>query len=198
LLAAPDQRDALSRRDHLLLNVAVQTGLRISEPTGLDCADLTVGVGAHLRCTGKGRKARTTPLTQPTADPLRRWIDHRHAAPEDPLFATRSGGRLSPDAIADLLAKHVAVAVRHCPSLAEKNITPRTLRHTCAMNLLEAGVDPNSITLWLGHASPKSTQPYLHADLQLKERTLAQAAPSGTGSRRYRPSDSLLAFLEAL
>jgi site-specific recombinase XerD len=198
LLAAPDQKTALGRRDHLLLTVAVQTGLRISELIGLDCADFTVGVGAHLRCTGKGRKDRTTPLTQPTAEALRRWVAHRRAALTDPLFATRSGGRLSPDAVADLLAKHVTVAARHCPSLTAKNVTPHTLRHTCAMNLLHAGVDPNSIALWLGHASPRSTQPYLHADLQLKERTLAQAAPPGTGSRRYQPGDSLLAFLEAL
>ena len=198
LLTAPDQKTPLGRRDHLLLTVAVQTGLRISELIGLDCADLVVGVGAHLRCTGKGRKARTTPLTQPTADALRRWIDHRAAAPTDPLFTTRTGGRLSPDAIADLLAKHVAVAARHCPSLATKNVTPHTLRHTCAMNLLHAGIDPNSIALWLGHTSPRSTQPYLHADLQLKEHALAQAAPPGTGSRRYQPKDSLLAFLEAL
>jgi integrase/recombinase XerD len=198
LLTAPDQNESLGRRDHLLLTVGVQTGLRISELIGLDCGDLTVGVGAHLRCTGKGRKTRTTPLTQPTADALRRWIAHRRAAPSDPLFLTRSGGRLSPDAVADLLAKHVAVATRHCPTLAAKNVTPHTLRHTCAMNLLHAGIDPNSIALWLGHASPRSTQPYLHADLQLKEQTLAQAAPPGTGSRRYQPTDSLLAFLEAL
>lgn len=198
LLTAVDQRTALGRRDHLLLTVAVQTGLRISELIGLDCTDLSVGVGAHLRCTGKGRKSRTTPLTAATADALRRWVDHRHAAPDNPLFPTRSGGRLSPDAVADLLAKHVAVAARRCPTLTGKNVTPHTLRHTCAMNLLHAGIDPNSIALWLGHASPQSTQPYLHADLQLKERTLAQAAPPATGSRRYQPTDSLLAFLEAL
>jgi site-specific recombinase XerD len=198
LLTAVDQRTALGRRDHLLLTVAVQTGLRISELIGLDCTDLSVGVGAHLRCTGKGRKSRTTPLTAATADALRRWVDHRHAAPDNPLFPTRSGGRLSPDAVADLLAKHVAVAARRCPTLTGKNVTPHTLRHTCAMNLLHAGIDPNSIALWLGHASPQSTQPYLHADLQLKERTLAQAAPPATSSRRYQPTDSLLAFLEAL
>jgi integrase len=198
LLTAPNQRDPLGRRDHLLLSVAVQTGLRISELIGLDCADLTVGIGAHLHCTGKGRKARTTPLTAPTADALRRWVEHRQAAPTDPLFPNRAGGRLSPDAIADLLAKHVTVAARRCPSLTDKNVTPHTLRHTCAMNLLHAGIDPNSIALWLGHASPRSTQPYLHADLQLKERTPAQAAPPGIGSRRYQPTDSLLAFLQAL
>jgi integrase/recombinase XerD len=198
VLNAPDQNTALGRRDHLLLTVAVQTGLRVSELTGLDCADLTVGTGANLRCTGKGRKTRTTPLTQATAEALRRWVAHRNPAPADPLFPTRSGGRLSPDAVADLVTKHVAAAARVCPTLAVKNVTPHTLRHTCAMNLLQAGIDPNSIALWLGHASPRSTQPYLHADLQLKEQTLAYAAPPGTSSRRYQPTDSLLAFLEAL
>lgn len=198
LLAAPDTASVLGRRDQLLLTVGVQTGLRISELISLDCGDITYGVGAHVTCTGKGRKTRITPLTQPTAGTLRRWVEHRHAAPTDPLFSTRSGGRLSPDAIADLLDKHVAVATRRCPSLADKNVTPHTLRHTCAMNLLHAGIDPSSIALWLGHASPRSTQPYLHADLELKQRTLDRAAPPGTSSHRYRPADSLLAFLEAL
>lgn len=198
LLATPDPSTALGRRDQLLLTLAVQTGLRISELISLNCSDLNYGVGAHVTCTGKGRKTRITPLTPPTAKALARWVEHRGASPTDPLFCNRTGGRLSPDAIADLLDKHVAAATRHCPSLADKNVTPHTLRHTCAMNLLHAGIDPSSIALWLGHASPRSTVPYLHADLELKQRTLQRAAPPGTPARRYQPSDSLLAYLEAL
>ena len=198
LLAAPDQASVLGRRDHLLLAVAIQTGLRVSELTGLTCADLVLGVGAHLRCTGKGRRQRATPLTKPTAKLLAHWLHDRRAAPADPLFPARTGGRLSNDAVADLLAKHVAVAASTSPSLAGKRVTPHTLRHSCAMNLLQAGVDTSSIALWLGHANITSTQAYLHADLTIKEKALARAAPLATAGRRYRPPDRLLAFLEAL
>jgi integrase/recombinase XerD len=136
LLAAPDPTSALGHRDQLLLTVAVQTGLRISELISLDCSNITIGVGAHVTCTGKGRKSRITPLTAPTAKALHGWVEHRQAAATDPLFCNRTGGRLSPDAIADLLAKYVEIATRRCPSMAAKNVTPHTLRHTCAMNLL--------------------------------------------------------------
>lgn len=125
LLAVPDQSTPLGRRDHLLLLVAMQTGLRVSELTSLTCADAELAVGAHLRCTGKGRKQRATPLTRPTARLLQRWITDRHAAPADPLFPNRIGGRLSRDAVADLLAKYVPVAARTCPTLASKK-APRT------------------------------------------------------------------------
>ncbi|MBF8194714.1 tyrosine-type recombinase/integrase, partial [Nonomuraea sp. K274] len=198
LLAVPDQSTPLGRRDHLLLLVALQTGLRVSELTSLICADAEPGAGAHLRCTGKGRKQRVTPLTRPTARLLHRWMTDRHAAPTDPLFPNRTGGRLSRDAVADLLAKYVPVAARTCTTLASKNVTPHTLRHTAAMALLHAGVDTSTIALWLGHTSTKATDIYLHADLATKEKALARTAPPGLGARRYRPGDSLLAFLENL
>jgi integrase/recombinase XerD len=198
LLAVPDQSTPLGRRDHLLLLVAMQSGLRVSELTALTCADAELGTGAHLRCTGKGRKQRCTPLTKPTARLLQRWITARHAAPGDPLFPNRVGGHLSRDAVADLLHKHLAAAASRCPTLAGKNVTPHTLRHTAAMALLTAGVDTSTIALWLGHASTKATDVYLHADLAMKERALARTAPRDTTTRRYRPTDSLLTFLENL
>jgi integrase/recombinase XerD len=198
LLAAPDRATRLGRRDHLLLLTAVQSGLRVSELASLTCADATLGTGAHLRCTGKGRKQRCTPLIKPTAQLLRQWITQRAAQPADPLFPSRSGGHLSRDAIADLLAKHAAAATQACPSLAGKNITPHTLRHTAAMELLSAGVDTSTIALWLGHASTHSTDIYLHADLKLKEQALARTDPSYQPPGRYQPGDSLLAFLENL
>jgi integrase/recombinase XerD len=198
LLAVPDRSTPLGRRDHLLLLVAMQTGLRVSELTSLTCADVELAAGAHLRCTGKGRKQRVTPLTRPTARLLRRWIDDRHAAPADPLFPNRAGGHLSRDAVADLLDKYVPIAASSCPTLATKNVTPHTLRHTAAMALLHAGVDTSTIALWLGHASTKATDVYLHADLAIKEKALARTAPPGVGTRRYRPGDRLLAFLENL
>jgi integrase/recombinase XerD len=198
LLAAPDRADPFGRRDYLLLAFAIHTGLRVSELTAVRCGDIAFGVGAHVRCMGKGRRERCTPITKQLARLIADWIRDRHAAPEDPLFATRAGGPLAPDTVADLLDKHATVAAKDCASLRGKHITPHTLRHTCAMNLLHAGVDTSSIALWLGHATSRSTQPYLHADMKLKERALALVAPSVTAGPRYRPPDRLLAFLEEL
>lgn len=198
LLAAPDQTSPTGRRDHLLLAVAVQTGLRVSELTGLRISDVTFGVGAHLRCTGKGRRERVTPLGRPTARHLAEWVLQRRAAPTEPLFPARTGGHLSTDAVARLVSKHVAAASVSCPSLSAKTISPHTLRHTCAMNLLQAGIDTSSIALWLGHANTRSTQAYLHADMTMKEAALARTAPPDAIGHRYQPSDELLAFLEGL
>lgn len=198
LLSTPDQSTPLGRRDHLLLLVAAQTGLRVSELTSLNCADTELGAGAHLRCTGKGRKQRCTPLTRPTARLLHRWLTDRHATPFEPLFPNRTGGHLSRDAVADLLSKHVTAAAETCPTLKSKNVTPHTLRHTAAMALLHAGVDTSTIALWLGHASTKATDVYLHADLALKEKALARTTPHDQNTKRYRPPDTLLAFLENL
>jgi integrase/recombinase XerD len=198
LLASPDRGSWLSRRDHALLLAAVQTGLRVSELTGLTRGDVTLGVGANLRCTGKGRKERRTPLTRTTARIIADWLRERDGQPGDPLFPARTGGRLSTDAVADLLARHAATAARRCPSLGRKNVTPHTLRHTAAMNLLHAGVDTSTIALWLGHAGIKATQVYLHADLALKEAALARTSPLAARRARYQPPDHLLAFLEGL
>lgn len=198
LLAAPDPTSWIGRRDHALLLVAVQTGLRISELTGLVCGDLHLGVGAHVRCRGKGRKDRATPLTSHTVDVVHAWLQERAGKPTEPLFPSRRGGPLSPDAVERLTAKHTATAAAHCPSIASKHVTPHVLRHTAAMQLLQNGVDISVIALWLGHESIQTTQIYLHADLALKERALARIAPPNTTPGRYRPPDPLLAFLEDL
>jgi integrase/recombinase XerD len=198
LLGAPDRSSWAGRRDYSFIALALQAGLRVSELTGLCRGDIELSVGANVHCTGKGRRERRTPLTAGTVRVLRAWLAERPGPSSAPLFPTRAGGRLSTDAVADLLAKYVALATRNCPSLASKRVSPHTLRHTCAMQLLEAGVDPTTIALWLGHASPRSTQPYLHADLAMKERALALIAPLDVGATRYRPPDPLLAFLKAL
>lgn len=199
LLAAPDQRTPLGRRDHLLLLAAVQTGLRVSELTSLTCADAHLDTGPHLRCTGKGRKERVTPLTRPTARLLRMWITDRNAGPADPLFPSRAGGHLSRDAVADLLDRHLPAARQACPSLEGKHVTPHTLRHSAAMALRHAGIDQSTIALWLGHATTRSTDIYMHADLAIKERALEKTTPAEAGKPgRYKPDDSLLAFLESL
>lgn len=198
LLGAPDTTTSLGQRDQLLLLVGIQTGLRVSELTGLTWADVSFGPGAHVHTRGKGRRDRNTPLLSATAARLATWKRRRGAAPADPVFATRVGNRLSTDAVADLVDKYVAVASGHCPSLEHKIVTPHTLRHTCAMNLLHQGVDVATIALWLGHSSTKSTDVYIHADLRLKEQALARMAPTSVARDRYRPPDKLLAWLEAL
>jgi site-specific recombinase XerD len=198
LLAAPDQHTWFGRRDHALLLVAVQTGLRLSELTGLQRDDAVLGTGAHVRCVGKGRKERCTPLTKTTVAVLKAWVSEptRHGAAA--LFPSAGGGRLSPDSVADLLAKHVALACESCPSLRKKHVTPHVLRHSMAMGLLQAGVDRAVIALWLGHESVETTQIYLEANLAMKEEILAKTVPPGGKPGRYRPGDKLLAFLKNL
>jgi integrase/recombinase XerD len=198
LLAAPDRSTWIGRRDHVLLAVALRTGLRLSELTGLRRQDVHLGTGAHLKCLGKGRKRRDTPLDKPTAKLLRAWMHEQGGDPEDPLFPSRRSARLSPDAVQRLVAKHVATARGNYPALAAKRITAHTLRHSCAMDLLTNGLDVAVLALWLGHEKLESVNAYLHADLSLKERALARRPPLNAKPGRYRPDDTLLAFLEAL
>jgi integrase/recombinase XerD len=198
LLAAPDRSTWLGRRDHALLVLAIQTGLRVSELTSLTIADLHLGDSPHVKCVGKGRKQRVTPLTSQTVAVLRAWLRERSGAANDPVFPTRQGRALSVDAVQWRLTKHVTTAAPGCPSLSGKHVSPHVLRHTCAVNLLHAGVDIATIALWLGHSDIRATQTYLHADLSLKERALARTSPPDTAPGRYRPSDTLLAFLEQL
>ena len=198
LLAAPDRTTWTGRRDHTLLALAVQTGLRASELTSLRCVDLHLSRGAYVNCLGKGRKQRITPLTRPVIAALRTWLAERKDIRDAPVFPTRTGQPLSRDALAQRLAKHVATAAHACPALREKTVTPHTLRHTAAMRLLHAGVDTTVIALWLGHEHVDTTSIYIHADLALKERALARTTPTSVHAGRYRPTDSLLAFLEGL
>ena len=198
LLAAPDQARWIGRRDHALMTLTIQTGLRVSELITLRCQDAHLARAPHIQATGKGRKQRITPLTKQTITIMRAWTRERDGRPHDPLFATSTGRPLTRDALERRLAKHAATATATCPSLAAKTITPHVLRHTAAMRLLHAGVDITVIALWLGHESTQTTQIYLHADLALKEQALARTKPADTKPGRYRPPDALLAFLEAL
>jgi site-specific recombinase XerD len=198
LLAVPNLANWIGRRDRTLLLVAVQTGLRVSELTGLNCQDVVLGTGAHVRCLGKGRKQRCTPLRPETATMLESWLRERHGLPEDPVFPSMRGGKLSRDAIERLITKYTDIAKQTCPSLKRKNVTPHLLRHSAAMDLLHHGVDRSVIALWLGHESVETTQMYLHADMRLKEKALSRTTPLGVKPGRYQPDDRLLAFLESL
>jgi site-specific recombinase XerD len=198
LLAAPDRSTWTGRRDYTLVALAMQTGLRISELLGLNCGDVVIGVGAHVRCEGKGRKQRSVPLTELVRSILEAWLNERGGLRSDPVFTTRSGRRLSADAVQRRMTLHAETAAAQCPSLQGKHLSPHVLRHTSAMSLLHAGVDTTVIALWLGHADVRSTNAYLHADLAIKERALAQLTPTSPESGRYRPPDRLLTFLEGL
>ena len=198
LLAACDLSRWEGRRDRALLLVALQTGLRVSELTGLNCGDVTLGTGASVRCLGKGRKHRAVPLTTPTQAVLRAWMTERAGLPGQPLFPARTGRRLSTDAVQRLVHLHAAAAALSCPSIRPDKLHPHILRHSCAMTLLHAGVDTAVIALWLGHADIRSTNAYLHADMAIKQRALDLTTPASAPPGRYRPADPLLAFLESL
>ena len=198
LLAAPDRATWVGRRDRALLVVAVQTGLRVSELISLRREHVVLGTGAHLRCEGKGRKERCTPLRQEAVGVLAQWLRERPAEPATPVFPSSRGGPLSRDAVERLVGRHRDTAAEPCPSLRRKRVTPHVLRHTAAMQLLRHGVDRSVIALWLGHESVETTQMYLHADLRLKEEALEKVKPLDVKPGRFRPDDELLAFLESL
>ena len=198
LLKAPSTTTWLGRRDRALLQVAIQTGLRNSELTKLRREDVKLGTGAHVRCLGKGRKARCTPLRSDVVADLSEWLAQRPPDPKTPVFPTATGNPMSSDALQRMVARHIKTAKRTCPTLEGKRVTPHTLRHTTAMNLLHRGVDITVIALWLGHESIETTQIYIHADMKLKEKALARTTKSNLPPTRYRAPDRLLAFLESL
>ncbi len=199
LLAAPDPGTWTGRRDHALLEVAVQTGLRVSELTSLRLSDVHLGTGPHVRCEGKGRKERCTPLSRQTVKMLREWLEERGGSPGGPLFPTRWGAPLSRSAVSRVVARHAAAAGASCPSLSSKRPTPHILRHSCAMSLLQAGCDLAVIALWLGHEQVGTTmRAYLHGDLSIKQRALDRTRPPDVQPGRYKPPDQLLAFLNSL
>jgi site-specific recombinase XerD len=198
LLAAPDVTTWVGRRDRTILLVAVHTGLRSSELRALRRCDVELGTGAHVRCTGKGRKMRGTPLRRDVAACVAAWLGERRGDDEDIVFPSSRRGPLSADALERLVARHVATAARTCPSLVGRSVTPHCLRHTKAMAMLREGATDTLIALWLGHESVETTHLYLHADMRLKEQALARATLSEQAPSRFNPDDELLAFLEGL
>jgi integrase/recombinase XerD len=198
LLAAPDLNTWCGRRDRGLILLAVQTGLRAAEILALRCQDVVLGSAAHVWCEGKGRKERCTPLRKDTIAVLRCWLKERQGKAPDPVFPTIRGTAMSHDALQNLLNKHVSIARRYCASLKEKRVTPHSLRHSLAMELLQNGVDRSVIALWLGHESAETTDIYLHADMNVKERALQKTGVSSAHGRRYRPDDHVMTFLQSL
>ena len=198
ILAEPDQRNWSGRRDRAIILLAAQTGLRVSELIGLKCQDVVLGNGAHVRCEGKGRKERCTPLHKESVMVMRSWLNERNCELPEPLFINARGGALSRDGVEYILAKHVNTAKQKCTSLRRKRVSPHVLRHTAAMDLMQHGVDQFVIALWLGHESVDTTQIYIHADLKMKEKILKKTSSFGIKGFRYRPNDRLLDFLQGL
>jgi site-specific recombinase XerD len=198
VLGVPDQTIWSGRRDRTLLLVALQTGLRVSELIGLRCQDVVLETGAHVRCMGKGRKTRCIPLRKEVIIALRLWLRERNGQPADAVFTNARGQALSRDGVQYILSQQVNKAREKCPSLKTKRVSPHVLRHSTAMNLLQHGVDRSVIAMWLGHESMETTQIYLHANLELKEKALAKTEPFRGQTGRYRPPDQLLAFLQSL
>jgi site-specific recombinase XerD len=198
LLSAPDRSTWTGRRDHAILIVALQTGLRASELINLRRCDIVIGAGAHIRCEGKGRKQRCTPLRRETLKVLDVWLKERAGTDSDPLFPTIRGTKLSRDALELMVQRHALSASKLRPSLIGKRVSPHVLRHSTAMELLHHGVDQSVIALWLGHESIETTQVYMHADMRLKEKALALIAAPSSKPGRYKPDDTLLTFLESL
>ena len=198
LLAAPDLQTWDGRRNRAFLMTAIQTGLRLSEMTGLRRRDIELGRGPHVRCLGKGRKERCTPVTPQTVNVLKEWLKEPVRGDLDLLFPNIHGGNMSADAVQHLVAKHTIAARLQCPTLNGKRVTPHVMRHTAAMELLQSGVEPTVIALWLGHESIKTTQIYLDANLALKEAALAKMMPIDAIPGRFRPADQLLQFLKNL
>ena len=195
LLKAPNINSWIGRRDHTLLATTIQTGLRVSELTGLTIDDLQLGTGAHVKCNGKGRKERCTPLSKQTVKLLKSWIKENNS---NILFPNIHGKRLSSDSVQYLISKYVRIAEKKCPSLKKKNISPHVLRHSTAMQLLQAGVDRSVIALWLGHEQVETTQIYLEADLEMKEKILKRVDPAKVQTGRFQAEDKLLSFLKGL
>ena len=198
LLQAPDQSTWVGRRDYVLLLLAVQTGMRSAELITLLYEDVRLGTGAHVRCHGKGRRDRCVPLRRDSIVALGAWIDEQSGKPSDPVFINQHGRPLKHDNLNYLVAQNMAAARTAAPTLQNKRITPHSLRHTCAMTLLQSGVDPATIALWLGHASVETTYIYLHANLKMKEKAMAKTTATSATMERYRPEDKVLAFLNSL
>jgi site-specific recombinase XerD len=198
VIEAPPQERWEGRRDRAMLTLTIQAGLRVSELIAVNCGDVTLGTGGCVHIEGKGRKQRAVPLTTEAKAILTGWLTERGGRAQDPLFPTRTGRGLSRDAVESRVATHVTTATKRCPTLTGKRVHPHVLRHSCAMSLLQAGVDSTVIALWLGHADVRSTQPYIHADITIKERALALVAPASVKPGRYTPGDDLLTYLDSL
>jgi len=198
VLDAPDRTTSSGQRDAVLLATLYNTGARVSEITALRRADVLLDRQASVLLHGKGRKERVVPLWPSTARQLRQWLARTTGDAQDPVFVGRNGRTLSRSGVRQRLDRAVQKASKRCESLVRRHISPHTIRHTTAMHLLQAGVDLTVIALILGHEDPSTTHRYLESDLALKEAALRRVAEPSSKASRFRPSNRILAFLDAL
>jgi len=198
ILKAPSPSTWSGQRDRVMFTVFYNTGARVSEICQLCVSDVDLEDSRSVKLHGKGRKERRIPLWKGTLSQVRQWLPRIDTKSTAPIFPNRKGGRMTRSGIEDRLEKAVAAALKICPSLKSKRVSPHVLRHTTAMHLLQSGVSESVIALWLGHESVTTTHRYVEADLAMKERALSRLQEPTSTAVRYKPADSLLSFLEAL
>lgn len=186
------------RRDHALFLFLYNTGARVSEAINARVKDVQSREFHSVELLGKGRKKRDIPLWKETSKTLRDWVKFAGLAQNDILFPNRFGTAMTRNAVQQRLRLCVQSATEACPSLRGRKISPHTLRHTTAMHLLQSGVSPPVIALWLGHENPATTHQYVEADLLMKEKALSRLQPPNQKNLRFKPSSSLMQFLDSL
>ncbi len=197
VLQAPNRQTAQGSRDHAVLLFLYNTGARADEAAHLTIGDVTGGSAPAVRLVGKGNKTRHCPLWPRTAAVLQGLAGGR--ATSEPVFRNRRGQPLTRFGIYQLVRRAVRTASRQLPALGQKRISPHTMRHTCAVHLLRAGVDINTIRAWLGHVSLDTTHVYAEVDLEMKAKALAACElPAETRVKRWRKEPNLMEFLRAL
>ncbi len=198
VIDAPDRSTWSGDRDAILFRTLYNTGARVSEIVGVRISDVLLDREMAVRLRGKGRKERNIPLWKSTAAELRAWLARIDGAPDSPVFPNRAGKQFSRSGVAKRLHLAVTAAAEKCPTLIGRRVSPHTLRHTTAMHMLQRGVDITVIALWLGHEDPATTHHYIEADLEMKEAALRRLGEPPSRTRRFRATDSLLAFLDTL
>jgi integrase/recombinase XerD len=202
ILAQPDRSSLSGCRDHALLLFLYNTGARVSEALGVRAEHLSLNTPRHVRLFGKGSKERICPLWRETASALQQLLKSRHAEPRDWLFCNHAGSRLSRDGVAYILKKYSLSAARVTPALRRRRVTPHMFRHSCAVALLQAGVDITVIRDYLGHASISTTSRYVSTNLQMKRNALEhfwqRSGLSPARARAWSPKPDLLAYLSSL
>lgn len=200
VIATVDHRSRSGARDHALLLLLYNTGARVSEALAIRASDLRLERPRQVRLLGKGRKERICPLWTETASALRRII--RTETGDALLFRNANGASLTRDGVAYLLGKYVRLAALQNPALRKRKVTPHVMRHSCAVALLQAGVDVSVIRDYLGHASVATTSRYITTNLQMKREVLdafwKRAGLEPSAPRKWQPSSRLLEFLNSL
>ncbi len=199
VLDAPKKNTWIGFRDYTILSIFIQTGFRVSELLSLRINDIILGESTYIHCIGKGRKERNVPINKTLKKLLEQYLKLRNGNPDDILFISRLGKKMSRDIIEYMVKKYTAIAQRKCSSLKHKKISPHSLRHTNAMLLLSAGVDCTVIALWLGHVSIETTKIYLNLDVKYKEKIINQYGPFKEQKvPRFKADDKLLLYLSCI